>query len=301
MECAESPSEKLREFVAALNAGDEVLRRVLWHQRMPQSRGRRATLCYDLTSFIQSSTSCLRSPMTKVALITGITGQDGAYLAEFLLGKGYEVHGIKRRTSLFNTDRIDHLYQDPHEQNRQLHPALRRHDRFEQPGAGDPAGAAGRDLQPRGAEPRGGIVRGAGVHRELGRAGDVARAGSDPHPGARGQDAVLSGVHLGAVRPGAGDAAEGNHALLSALALRRSQAVCVLDHGKLPRGVRLLRLQWDLVQSREPDARRDLRHAQDHPRPGAHQARPAGPARISATWTHGATGVMRGTTSRRSG
>ena len=53
----------------------------------------------------------------KTALITGITGQDGAYLAEFLLGKGYKVHGIKRRTSLFNTDRIDHLYQDPHEKN----------------------------------------------------------------------------------------------------------------------------------------------------------------------------------------
>ena len=53
--------------------------------------------------------------MSKVALITGITGQDGSYLAEFLLEKGYEVHGIKRRTSLFNTDRIDHLYQDPHE------------------------------------------------------------------------------------------------------------------------------------------------------------------------------------------
>lgn len=52
--------------------------------------------------------------MKKVALITGITGQDGAYLAEFLLAKGYEVHGIKRRASLFNTDRIDHLYQDPH-------------------------------------------------------------------------------------------------------------------------------------------------------------------------------------------
>ncbi|MCB1599277.1 MAG: GDP-mannose 4,6-dehydratase [Xanthomonadales bacterium] len=56
----------------------------------------------------------------KVALITGITGQDGAYLAEFLLGKGYEVHGIKRRASSFNTDRIDHLYQDPHEKNRKL-------------------------------------------------------------------------------------------------------------------------------------------------------------------------------------
>ena len=52
--------------------------------------------------------------MNKIALITGITGQDGAYLAEFLLQKGYVVHGIKRRSSLFNTDRIDHLYQDPH-------------------------------------------------------------------------------------------------------------------------------------------------------------------------------------------
>lgn len=55
--------------------------------------------------------------MTKKALITGITGQDGAYLAELLLDKGYEVHGIKRRSSLFNTDRIDHLYQDQHEDN----------------------------------------------------------------------------------------------------------------------------------------------------------------------------------------
>ena len=52
--------------------------------------------------------------MTKIALITGVTGQDGAYLAEFLLDRGYTVHGVKRRTSLFNTDRIDHLFQDPH-------------------------------------------------------------------------------------------------------------------------------------------------------------------------------------------
>ena len=56
--------------------------------------------------------------MTKRALITSITGQDGAYLAEFLLRKGYEVHGVKRRSSLFNTDRIDHLYQDPHDSDR---------------------------------------------------------------------------------------------------------------------------------------------------------------------------------------
>jgi len=55
--------------------------------------------------------------MKKIALITGVTGQDGAYLAEFLLNKGYEVHGIKRRASLFNTDRIDHLYKDPHEKD----------------------------------------------------------------------------------------------------------------------------------------------------------------------------------------
>lgn len=58
--------------------------------------------------------------MKKTALITGITGQDGAYLAEFLLNKGYVVHGIKRRSSLFNTDRIDHLYQDPHVKDRNL-------------------------------------------------------------------------------------------------------------------------------------------------------------------------------------
>lgn len=56
--------------------------------------------------------------MAKVALITGVTGQDGAYLAEYLLKKGYQVHGTKRRSSLFNTDRIDHLYMDPHVENR---------------------------------------------------------------------------------------------------------------------------------------------------------------------------------------
>ncbi len=59
--------------------------------------------------------------MTKTALITGVTGQDGAYLAKYLLNKGYIVHGIKRRSSLFNTERIDHLYQDPHEQDVRFH------------------------------------------------------------------------------------------------------------------------------------------------------------------------------------
>ena len=55
--------------------------------------------------------------LNKKAIITGITGQDGSYLAEFLLNKGYEVHGIKRRSSSFNSERINHLYQDPHENN----------------------------------------------------------------------------------------------------------------------------------------------------------------------------------------
>jgi GDPmannose 4,6-dehydratase len=61
-----------------------------------------------------------RQERRRVALVTGITGQDGAYLAEFLLGKGYVVHGVKRRSSLLNTDRIDHLYQDPHVTDRRL-------------------------------------------------------------------------------------------------------------------------------------------------------------------------------------
>ena len=56
----------------------------------------------------------------KTALITGITGQDGSYLAEFLLDKGYEVHGIKRRASSFNTERIDHIFQDSHDENQNL-------------------------------------------------------------------------------------------------------------------------------------------------------------------------------------
>ena len=64
--------------------------------------------------------------MTKKALITGVTGQDGSYLAEFLLEKGYEVHGVKRRSSLFNTQRVDHLYEDPHVRQRAFQAALRR-------------------------------------------------------------------------------------------------------------------------------------------------------------------------------
>ena len=87
--------------------------------------------------------------MSKTALITGITGQDGAYLAELLLDKGYEVHGIKRRVEPFNTDRVDHLYQRSASAGRALHPALRRPDRRDQPHPHRAGDAARRDLQPR--------------------------------------------------------------------------------------------------------------------------------------------------------
>lgn len=73
-----------------------------------------------ILTFLRPDFSKPRPVQMKKALITGITGQDGAYLAEFLLKKGYEVHGVKRRSSLFNTDRIDHLYQDPHESHIRL-------------------------------------------------------------------------------------------------------------------------------------------------------------------------------------
>ena len=90
----------------------------------------------------------------KKALITGITGQDGSYLAELLLSKGYEVHGVKRRSSLFNTDRIDHLYQDPHDRDRRFFLHYGDMTDYRQPGTHRADGTAGRDLQSGGAEPR---------------------------------------------------------------------------------------------------------------------------------------------------
>ena len=74
-------------------------------------------LCHELTGTLNHSTQIIM----KKALITGITGQDGSYLAELLLEKGYEVHGIKRRASSLNTARIDHIYEDPHVENSRFH------------------------------------------------------------------------------------------------------------------------------------------------------------------------------------
>ena len=83
----------------------------------------------------------------KVALISGVTGQDGSYLAEFLLKKGYIVHGIKRRASLFNTDRIDHLYQDPHIEKQKLYSSLWGDDRLHESYPYYSGSTARRDLQ----------------------------------------------------------------------------------------------------------------------------------------------------------
>ena len=116
----------------------------------------------------------------KTALITGITGQDGAYLAELLLGKGYEVHGIKRRSSSFNTGRIDHLYQDPHERDVRLIAALWRHDRRDQPHPHRAGNAAGRDLQSRRAKPCAGELRDRRIHRQCRCARHAAPARGDP-------------------------------------------------------------------------------------------------------------------------
>ncbi len=147
--------------------------------------------------------------MTKKALITGITGQDGAYLAEFLLDKGYEVHGIKRRASLVQ-----------HRPHRSPLPgsARGRACRFKLH-YGDLTDATNlirivQQVQPdeiynlARAEPRGGVVRDAGVHGECRRARHAAPARGDPHPRAGEDDALLPGLHLRAVRQGAGDAAD---------------------------------------------------------------------------------------------
>ncbi len=212
--------------------------------------------------------------MSKIALITGITGQDGAYLAEFLLAKGYEVHGIKRRASSFNTDRIDHLYQDPHERGVGLETALRRPDGRDQPDPGRPAGAARRDLQPGGAEPRGGLAS--------------RRPSTRPMP--------TRSARCGCSRPSASWAWRRRRASTRPRP-RRCTARCRRSRRRrrrrfIPRspyGAAKLYAYWITVNYREayglyacngilfnhesPDPRRDVRHAQDHPRARAHSAR----------------------------
>ena len=204
----------------------------------------------------------------KRALITGITGQDGAYLAELLLDKGYEVHGIKRRASSFNTDRIDHLYQDPHERGVRLHLHY-----------GDLTDATNliriiQQVQPDeiynlAAQSHVAVSFETPEYTANCRcARHAAAARGDPHPGPGRAHALLPGLDLGDVRQGAGSAAARDDAVLSALPLWRRQGLCLLDHGQLPRGLWHVRLQRHPVQPRVADC----------------AARPSSRARSRAAW-----------------
>ena len=191
----------------------------------------------------------------KRALITGITGQDGSYLAELLLAKGYEVYGVVRRSSTFNTERLDRIYQDPHVADYRLRLRLRRPRRRQlaEPRAAN--GEARRDLQPGRAEPRPRQLRRAGVHRLDGGAGDAALAGGDPRVGPRQERAVLPGVVERDVRRG-GAAAERGDAVPAAQPLRLRQGVRPPALSELSRGLRDVHLLRHPLQPRVAPARR---------------------------------------------
>ncbi len=172
--------------------------------------------------------------MKKKALITGVTGQDGSYLAELLLEKGYEVHGIKRRASQFNTQRVDHLYQDPHDDERNfiLH-------------YGDLTDTSNLTRLIQQIEPDEIYNLGAQSHvavsfeapeytADVDGIGAPADSGSNSILGAGEKDQVLSSVDVRVIRFGPGDSAKRNNAVLPPFALRRGQALRVLDHGQLP-------------------------------------------------------------------
>ncbi len=199
------------------------------------------------------------------ALITGITGQDGSYLAELLLDKGYEVHGLIRRSSSFNTGRIDHLYRDPHEAGVAPLPPLRRPHRQLQPHRPPPPDQARRGLQPRRPEPRQGELRDARVHRRDAR--PWARCGcsrpSAPRtgPSASTRPAAARCTARCWRRPQTRD-----DALQPAQPVRGRQGLRPLHDRRLPRGLRPARQQRHPVQPRVAAARRHLRDPQGHPR-----------------------------------
>ena len=216
--------------------------------------------------------------MARVALITGVTGQDGAYLAELLLDKGYIVHGIKRRSSSFNTGRIEHLYQDPHEPNQQfvLH-------------YGDMTDATNLIRIVQETQPDEIYNLAAQSHVQVSFETAEYTANADALGtlrlleairllGLDEEDPLLPGLDVGALRQGGRGSAEREDAVLSALSLWCGQALCLLDHGELPRGLWHARLQRHSVQSRKPASRRDLRDPQDHARRGRDQARLSGQA-----------------------
>jgi GDPmannose 4,6-dehydratase len=168
----------------------------------------------------------------KVALITGITGQDGSYLAEFLLEKGYMVHGIKRRASSFNTERVDHLYQDPHINHRHfvLH-------------YGDLTDSSNLTRIIQQTQPDEIYNLGAQSHVAVSFESPEYTADVDAMGPLRILEAIrilgleknpfLSSLHFGALWPSTRDSPKGNHTLLSTQPLCGSQALCLLDYCEL--------------------------------------------------------------------
>ena len=233
----------------------------------------------------------------KRALITGITGQDGSFLTELLLEKGYQVHGIVRRASTFNTDRIQHLYHDPHDPETRLF--LHYGDVTDASGTAARTGksAAGRDLQPGRAVARAGEFRPVRIHG--GRRGDGRTAGAGgaaaSRAGVGAVGALLPGRVVGDVR-GGGAAAERSDGVLSAQPLRRGQGGGPLVRRQLPRSVRVVHLERDSVQPRVGAARGNFRDAQDHPRAGAHQVGVDRTSSIWGTWSPGGIGDTRAIT-----
>ena len=211
----------------------------------------------------------------KRALITGITGQDGAYLAEFLLKKGYEVHGIKRRTSLFNTNRIDHLYQDPHQAKRRL--VLHY---------GDMTDSTSLIHMVQKVQPDEIYNLAAQSHVQVSFEEPEYTANSDALGTLRMLEAIRILSLTGKSRFYQASTSE-MYGLVQQIPQSEKtpfyprspygcgQALCLLDHGQLPRVLRSLCLQRHHVQSRIAHAWRDLCYPQSNPRHGAHQARPA--------------------------
>ena len=183
------------------------------------------------------------------ALITGATGQDGAYLAELLLSKGYVVHGIKRRSSSFNTARVDHLYHDPHEQG------VRFYLHY-----GDVTDATNLIRIVQETQPDEIYNLAAQSHVQVSFETPEYTANADAVGtlrlleairilGREKADALLPGFNLRTLWKGSRGSTNGDDAFLSSLALCGREALRVLDHRELSRSLRNARLEWDSVQS----------------------------------------------------
>lgn len=184
---------------------------------------------------------------TKTALITGVTGQDGAYLARLLLDKGYEVHGVKRRSSSFNTARVDEIYVDPHDPNGKF----RLH-------YGDMTDSTSLIRLVQETQPEEIYNLAAQSHVQVSFETPEYTANADAVGPLRllealrilklEDSALLSGFHLRTLRSCPGRPAERDHAFLPPQPVCGSQALCLLDLSQLSRSLRNPRLQQDPVQ-----------------------------------------------------